>query len=130
VSNASRRGDAAEERAAKLLGVKRVGGKRKKDRVPDTEPVRLSSGRLLQPEVKYRAALPKLLTGALGQAKRYAPTAEPVVFLYARGNPKGIAILDAALFAEIAGIREPVAASAQLSLALTVPEGKKPVRGA
>ncbi len=78
MSNASQRGDRAEKRAAKLLGVKRIGGSRKMERVPDTEPVRLPSGRLLQPEVKSRKCLPKLLTDALAQARRYAPTAEVV----------------------------------------------------
>jgi len=96
-----------------------LGGTRKRESVPDTEPVRLASGRLLQPEVKSRARLPKLLTDALAQARRYAPTAEPVAVFYERGSRRGIVVLDAELFTELVGIRDDRAA-AQLSLALTV----------
>lgn len=124
MSNASSRGDRAEIRAAKLLKVERLGGSRKKERVPDTMPVRLSDGRLLQPEVKSRSRLPRSLTKALEQAKAYAPMAEPIAVFYAKGERRGIVVLDAELFTSLVGIREP-AAGAQLGLLLVAPPAKR-----
>lgn len=124
MSAQSQRADRAEERAAKTLGVVRVGGKRKRESVPDTMPVRLADGRLLQPEVKSRKNLPKMLMSALEQARRYAPTSEPIAVFYARGVKKGIVVLDADLFVELVGIREP-AAKRQLELCLVAPAEKR-----
>ncbi len=124
MSNASRRGDRAEIRAASLLGVERLGGSRKKEHVPDTMPVRLSDGRLLQPEVKSRAKLPGALVKALQQATAYAPTSEPIAVFYAKGERRGIVVLDAELFTSLVGIREPEAAR-QLGLLLVSPPAKR-----
>jgi hypothetical protein len=118
MSAVSQRADRAEERAAKALGVARLGGKRKKERVPDTMPVRLSDGRLLQPEVKSRAHLPKALTKALDQAKRYAPTSEPIAVFFAKGERRGVVVLDLDLFTSLVGIRDSEG-ERQLNLLLT-----------
>jgi hypothetical protein len=124
MSKASRHANAAEEKTSDLFGVERLGGTRKKRAVADTRPVRLADGRMLQPEVKSRKNLPKLLTEALAQAKRYAPTAEPVAVFYAYGDPNGVAVLDARLFAELVGLRD-AEAGAQLSLAIVAPSPPK-----
>lgn len=125
MSAASQRGDYAEVRAAARLGVARVGGSKKRERVPDTLPVRLSDGRLLQPEVKARKHLPKALTNALEQARRYAPTSEPLAVFFAKGERKGIVVLDLDFFIGLVGIREPIAKK-QLELLLVAPAERAP----
>jgi hypothetical protein len=124
VSAASQRGDRAEEKACKVLGTTRLGGKKKKERVPDAMPIRLSDGRLLQPEVKYRKNLPKMLTDAIEQARRYAPTSEPIAVFFSRESKKGVVVIDADAFALLVGIREP-AARKQLELYLVAPGEKR-----
>jgi hypothetical protein len=127
MSAASKRADRAEERAARILGTARLGGTRKQERVADAEPVRLADGRLLQPEVKSCLRLPKRLTAALDQARRYCPDAIPLAVFSERGQRGALAVLDAEVLAELLGIRDP-AAGEQLALALVEPSARKESR--
>lgn len=121
MSAQSRRASHAEARGAAILGTTQIGAKAKGKSVADVEPVRLADGRLLQPEIKSRKGHPRFLSGALAQASRYCPEAVPVVLLFARGDRKALVCLDAHVFAELLGLRDPSAA-AQLALALAVPK--------
>lgn len=120
MSRASKLGDRAEARAARVLGTKQLGGKNKGRRVADLAPVRLADGRLLQAEVKARKAHPKFLDAALEQARRYCPRAIPLVMLFARGQRRALVCLDAHVFAELVGLRDSTAGE-QFCLALEVP---------
>jgi hypothetical protein len=124
MSAQSKRADRAEERAARILGTARLGGTRKRESVPDAEPVRLADGRLLQPEVKSCLRLPKRLTAALEQARRYCPDAIPLAVFSERGQRGALAVLDAGIFAELLGLRDPAAGN-QLALALVEPSARR-----
>jgi hypothetical protein len=95
-----------EREAAKILGTERVRYRPRFVSAPDTQPVRLANGTILQPEVKDRKRLPKLITKALEQASRYRPGAIPLAILSERGGPP-IVCLSLAAFAELLGIAPP-----------------------
>ena len=66
-----------EREAAKALGGVRV-VRHRGQRAPDVAPITLPTGEVLQPEVKHRKRLPRLLAAALTQALGYTPGAVPV----------------------------------------------------
>lgn len=107
MSAASRRGAAAEERAAVALGTRRI-HRRRGESAPDLMQVKTSTGATLGPEVKSRKRLPALVTGALDQARRYFGTrAIPIAVLYAKGAHDGIVCLRLADFTRLVGIEAP-----------------------
>jgi hypothetical protein len=103
VSAVSSRAARREGHAAAALGTRRV-HRRVGESAPDVEAVRLPSGVVLGPEVKSRIALPKLLTGALDQARGYFPQAVPLAILYARGATDGVACVPLSAFVAMTGI--------------------------
>lgn len=68
----------------------------------DVEPVVLPGGEVLQPEVKHRKRLPRLLADALSQALRYEPGATPVAIV-SEHRGAALAVLRLADFARIVG---------------------------
>jgi hypothetical protein len=114
VSRSSRRAADREREAADVLGTKRVRRGRYESK-PDVEPIRHPNGDLLQPEVKTRKKLPRLITTALAQAERYSPSAVPIAVLSELGGAAVVVVaLDA--FVRLTGIAP--SKSAQLALAL------------
>lgn len=91
MSRASRRGAALEERAAKLIGSKRVHRKRGESK-PDVYPLQLSNGITLLIEAKHRAKIPVLIKQALAQAAKYAPDCIPIAAINEYGG-QAIAVL-------------------------------------
>jgi hypothetical protein len=69
----------------------------------DLEPVTLPCGLVVQAEVKSRKVLPKLITDALSQARRYEPGAIPMAIVNEMGG-EAIACLPLKAFIAIAGI--------------------------
>lgn len=92
-----------ERQAAAALGSTRV-HRRRGESAPDVLPLVLACGVELQPEVKSRKRLPRLVALALGQARRYRPGAVPLVAVYQAGTAGGIACLPLDAFARIAGL--------------------------
>ncbi len=92
MSTASRRGVRAEHKAAASLGSVRV-NRKIGESAPDVRPITLATGETLQAEIKQRAALPRLVVGALEQARSYAPHSIPVAVLYSKATPAGVACL-------------------------------------
>jgi hypothetical protein len=90
MSSASARGVRAEHKAAASLGSVRV-NRQRGESAPDVRPITLATGEQLQAEIKSRAALPRLVVGALEQARSYAPFAIPLAVLYSRACPDGVA---------------------------------------
>ena len=112
---AHRRTADRERQAAELLGTTRVKRSRYES-APDVAPVRLPCGLTLMPEVKTRRRLPKLVTGALAQAERYAPPgAIPAAVLSETGGEPMI-VLALRAFRRIAGL-EPTEPTAQIPIA-------------
>jgi hypothetical protein len=104
MSAQSTRAARREEQAARSLGTKRI-HRRRGESAPDVAPVRLPSGAMLGAEVKSRKRLPRLVTAALDQARRYfGARAIPVAVLYELGARSGIACLDLATFARLVGL--------------------------
>lgn len=99
---AHRRGASRELEAAKLLGGRRQLRLRFESR-PDLDPIELPSGFVLQPEVKTRRRLPRLITRALEQARRYEPAAVPLAIVSEYGG-EAIACLPLRAFAAIVGL--------------------------
>lgn len=91
-----------ERAAAAALGSRRVVRHRGESR-PDVEPVALPSGEVLQPEVKHRKRLPRLLSAALAQALRYEPGATPVAVV-SEHRGAALAVLRLADFARLVGV--------------------------
>jgi hypothetical protein len=104
MSNASQRAARLEERTASVLKTTRVRRRHRGESAPDTFPITLASGAVLQPEAKSRKRLPKLLTDALAQAKRYAVAAIPVAILREHGG-RALVALDLDAFAMLVGIK-------------------------
>jgi hypothetical protein len=100
---------AAHRRAARreLEAAKALFGRRQLrwrfDSIGDLEPVELLCGVVIQVEVKARKRLPKLLTAALEQARRYEPNAIPVAVISEFGG-QALAVLPLHAFAHIAGV--------------------------
>ena len=113
MSRASRRAARRELEAAKVLGTERVHRSRYQS-APDVQPMRMDDGSVVQPEVKTRKRIPALIRDALAQAKRYAPSAIPIVVISETGG-RAIACLPLEAFARLVGIRSPKAGE-QLSL--------------
>lgn len=95
-----------ERRAARALGTTRTIRPRGTS-APDMPSVVLPTGDHLQPEVKLRRRLPKLLAAALAQAQRYAPNAIPLAVVAERGG-RALAVLDLRAFARLVGV-DPIA---------------------
>jgi Holliday junction resolvase len=109
------RGARREREAASALGTTRVLRKRGES-APDLDPVHLQNGMVLQPEVKNRAKLPRVVMLALEQAQSYRLDATPLVVVSQTGKPAIVCIaLDA--FSQIIG-RSPVELPQQPSLPL------------
>jgi hypothetical protein len=98
------RAAAREREAAKILGSKRVVGRRY-EKAPDMEPVVLPSGDRLICECKTRAKLPSLLVKALAQAASYDSTAIPIAVISQTGG-HALAVIDLRAFAKLLGIAE------------------------
>ena len=94
-----------ERDAARTLGGQRVVRERGQS-APDVAVVELPSGERLQPEVKHRRRLPRLLVAALGQALRYAPEATPLAVVSEHGGPQ-LAVLYLVDLARLLGIAAP-----------------------
>lgn len=104
MSATSQRAARREREAAAGLGTRRV-LRRIGESAPDCEPVALAGGAKLGPEVKSRKVLPKLVTGALEQARRYfGARAIPIAVLYELGREGGIVALELAAFALLVGL--------------------------
>lgn len=91
-----------ERNAARALGSRRVVRHRGQS-APDVEAFTLPSGEVLQPEVKHRKRLPKLLAAALSQALRYEPGATPVAIV-SEHRGAALAVLRLADFARLLGV--------------------------
>ncbi len=105
MSAASRRGASAEERAAAALGTKRIRRAHYGISAPDVEPIKLPSGDVIFAEIKSRARLPVLMTGALSQAERYAKgRGIPIAVLFQKGAHRGIVALDLDAFVRLVGL--------------------------
>lgn len=82
--------------------------KRKRGEIaPDVTPIELPSGVHLGVEVKSRKALPKLITGALDQARgyfRHLPGTIPIAVLFELGQRGGVACLPLDALAELVGL--------------------------
>lgn len=89
-SSPHRRGAALERKAAKALGGTRV-HRRRGESAPDLEPMVLGGERVVV-EAKHRRAAPALLVHALEQARRYLPSAVPVVVFQAHGDAPVVAL--------------------------------------
>lgn len=94
-----------ERDAARTLGGQRVVRERGQS-APDVATIALPSGERLQPEVKHRRRLPRLLVAALAQALRYAPDATPLAVVSERGGPQ-LAVLYLVDLARLLGIVAP-----------------------
>ena len=94
-----------ERSAARALGGQRIVRARGQS-APDVAVVELPSGERLQPEVKHRARLPRLLVAALAQALRYTPDATPLAVVSERGGPQ-LAVLYLVDLARLLGITAP-----------------------
>ena len=94
-----------ERSAARALGGQRIVRARGQS-APDVAVVELPSGERLQPEVKHRARLPRLLVDALSQALRYAPDATPLAVVSERGGPQ-LAVLYLVDLSRLLGIAAP-----------------------
>lgn len=92
-----------------MLGTRRVHRSRYES-APDVEPVTLPDGTIVQPEIKTRAALPKLVTDALAQARCYAPGAVPLAILSETGGA-AVAVLPLRDFVRIVGLALPESTS-------------------
>lgn len=93
-----------ERQGARALGAARV-RRARGESAPDVPPVTTSSGVALQAEVKSRARLPYIVTGALRQAERYARgEARPVAIVFHKGQRGGLAIVRLADFADLVGL--------------------------
>lgn len=116
-----------ERDAARALGGQRVVRERGQS-APDVATIALPSGERLQPEVKHRRRLPRLLVAALAQALRYAPDATPLAVVSEHGGPQ-LAVLYLVDFARLLGIAPPALPrrarrprnSGQRSLSLPLP---------
>lgn len=91
-----------ERTAAKTLRTTRTHRARYQS-APDMPAVALPDGTMVQPEVKHRKSLPKLLTDALAQARRYSPSAEPLAIVSERGGPQ-LAVMELLTFARLVGL--------------------------
>lgn len=91
-----------ELEAARALGVVRQRRLRFESK-GDVEPIELPCGVLIQPEVKTRKRLPRLLVKALEQARQYEPSAIPVAIVSEAGG-SAIACLPLRAFVFIAGL--------------------------
>ena len=94
-----------ERDAARALGGQRVVRERGQS-APDVSVLELPSGERLQPEVKHRRRLPRLLVAALSQALRYAPDATPLAVVSEHGGPQ-LAVLYLVDLARLLGIAAP-----------------------
>lgn len=104
MSATSKRAARRERQAAAALGTKRV-LRARGESAPDFLPVKTSTGATLGPEVKSRKRLPRLVTSALDQARRYfGSRAIPIAVLYELGARRGIVCLDLAMFAALVGL--------------------------
>lgn len=92
-----------EREAAASLGSRRV-VRHRGESAPDVEPVALPGGEVLQPEVKHRKRLPRLLSKALAQALRYEPGATPVAIV-SEHRGAALAVLRLADFARLVGVQ-------------------------
>lgn len=91
-----------EREAAKALGGVRV-VRHRGQRAPDVAPITLPTGEVLQPEVKHRKRLPRLLAAALTQALGYTPGAVPVAVV-SEHRGTALAVLRLADFARLVGV--------------------------
>ncbi|MDP9035705.1 MAG: hypothetical protein M3O50_12945 [Myxococcota bacterium] len=114
MSGAQRRGARRELEVAKQLGSRRV-RRQRFEALPDVEPVRLSDGTMLVAESKTRAKLPRWLVGAIAQARRYLPSAVPLVVLSELGG-EPLALLPLRDLARLLGLRPSVGQQLPLSL--------------
>jgi hypothetical protein len=105
MSAAHRRAAAREREAAQVLGSTRV-HRRRGERAPDVQPIRLSDGSVLVAEAKTRKRLPQWLTAAIKQARRYHRGCVPLVVLSEMGGP-ALAILPLVDLAQLVGLRAP-----------------------
>ena len=104
MSATSARAARREGQAAAALGSTRV-HRRRGESAPDVVPIVLPNGTRLQPEVKSRLHLPRLVVGALEQAEGYARgTAIPLAVLFAYGATDGIACVPLSAFAALVGL--------------------------
>lgn len=91
-----------EREAARALGSSRV-VRQRGQRAPDVAAITLPSGEVLQPEVKHRKRLPRLLAAALSQALGYSPDAVPVAVV-SEHRGAALAVLRLADFARLVGV--------------------------
>lgn len=100
------RSTARERQAAQLLGTRRI-HRGRYERAADVDPVILPCGLTLQPEVKTRASLPTLISGALAQAAGYGPRGSvPVAILSATGE-QPLIVMPLRAFRRVAGLEAP-----------------------
>lgn len=92
MSAQSRRAANRERQAARALKTERVVFRPRYKPAPDVLPVRLPSGETLSPEVKTRKRLPKVITAALEQARRYCPSGIPVAVVSQTGGAALVAL--------------------------------------
>ena len=113
------RAAAREIETAKAFGTTSVHRSRYAS-APDVLGVRLYSGEVLQPEVQTRKRAPQLITSALAQARRYAPSAIPVAVVSQTGG-EAIACLPLRDFVRLLGLQDPKLGQ-QLALLAKPPE--------
>lgn len=92
-----------ERQTAQALGSTRV-HRRRGESAPDVRLVTLPDGTTLQTEVKSRKRLPHVLTRALEQAQRYAPSAVPCAVIFQHGKAGGLAAVRLGDFARLVGL--------------------------
>jgi len=102
VSVISRRAARRELEAARALAGQRQ-HRLRFESIGDLAPIDLPCGIVIQVEVKTRKHLPKLLTAALEQARRYEPSAVPVAVISETGG-RALAVLSLTAFAAICGL--------------------------
>jgi hypothetical protein len=105
---AARRAARRERQAAELLGTRRV-LRGRFDSAPDVEPVTLPCGVRLVVEVKTRAKLPALVTGALAQAAGYGARGDVAAAVLSATGAEPVIVLAVRAFRRIAGIPSPAA---------------------
>jgi hypothetical protein len=99
-----------ERDAAKALGGRRTAKIGARGSRPDVSAIRLACGVVLIPEAKARKRLPRVITDALDQARRYAPGCEPLAVLRELGG-RALVVLELHAFARIAGVESEVLTS-------------------
>lgn len=105
LSRGHRFGARGEASVARVMGTTRKKYRGRYESAADMAPVVLDNGATLIVESKARAALPQWILKALEQAKRYLPSAVPVVALTQAGGCQ-LVVLDLREFCALVGLRE------------------------